>query len=212
MPSPCSTCGSFAIPTADEFEVTLTAAPRTLARLSELSATNEPPREPELILVRTIAENTSARLTALDAEISRLKARLRELETERTTLSRYHAHSAAILSPFRRVPAEILGEIFSWTLPHFGEIFSTEDCPWILTHVCSSWRAVALSKPSLWSLIHIDFSVKEQYPLEMLEIQIQRAGFLKIHFYGDEEGDSPRTDRSIQAPSEALQPMGGTQH
>ncbi|KAJ6453803.1 hypothetical protein C8R45DRAFT_1038896 [Mycena sanguinolenta] len=189
MPSRCCTCDAFVIPTADEFELNLTTAPRTLARLTELSATNELPRDPEVALIRPILEKTSARLVAVDAEISRLEDRLRELKAERTTLARYHAQTTTILSPLRRMPAETLGEIFSWTLPAFDEVFAIKDSPWVLTHVCGGWRAVALAKPSLWSLINVDFTIKLRYPLEMLKIQIQRAAALKIHFYGSQAGE-----------------------
>ncbi|KAJ6448699.1 hypothetical protein C8R45DRAFT_791010, partial [Mycena sanguinolenta] len=81
-----------------------------------------------------------------------LQPYLHELEEERITLSDYHSQKTRILSPLRRMPAEILREIFSWTLPPVDNFFSSADCPWILTHVCATWRAVALSQPSLWSV------------------------------------------------------------
>ncbi|KAF7358575.1 F-box domain-containing protein [Mycena sanguinolenta] len=191
MASLCSSCDAALILTSDAFNFSLTTDPRTLVRFLHLSSTNEPPLEPESSIVRPIAEKTSARLAALDAELSRLKGRVRELEDERAPLSGFHAQNMRILWPMRRIPPEILGEIFSWTLPSAYDIFDIEDCPWILTCVCASWRALAPSKPSLWSLIVIDFTNKTQYPLEMIRIQLKRARLLKIHFFGDEMCESP---------------------
>ncbi|KAJ7483482.1 hypothetical protein FB451DRAFT_991164, partial [Mycena latifolia] len=65
------------------------------------------------------------------------------------------------LSPLRRMPPELLGEIFSWTLPSVQEAlgrrrFQDKHSPWVFTQVCHRWRAVALSTPSLWSQIVIN--------------------------------------------------------
>ncbi|KAJ6484208.1 hypothetical protein C8R45DRAFT_1148600 [Mycena sanguinolenta] len=190
MPSACSQCGPFVIPPGDRFELTLKTALRTLARFAELLVTNEAPRELELALIKPIAEATSARLASLDAEIARLEERVRELSAERTALSKYHAHNTRILSPVRRIPVEILSEIFLWASPSVYDVFDPEGSPWTLTHVCAKWRAIALSKPSLWSLINVDFSVSAQYPLELITIRMERAQALGIHFFGSEDGDS----------------------
>ncbi|KAJ7113987.1 hypothetical protein C8R44DRAFT_740857 [Mycena epipterygia] len=132
-------------------------------------SSNEPPEGPELTFIRSIVSNTGARLAHLDDEIARLRDRLQELEEERDPLAIYYAQNKAILSPLRRMPPEVLGQIFLWTLPH--------------------WRAVALSFPSLWSLFVINFSWQKMYPLSMLETQISRAQGLRIHFYGDQKKD-----------------------
>ncbi|KAF7360838.1 F-box domain-containing protein [Mycena sanguinolenta] len=182
----CSECGTFVLSTGDDFELNLST--QTLARVAQLSATNEAPHEAELSIIRPILQKTSARLASLDAEIPRLKAHLAQLEEQRAVISRYHAQNLSILSPLRRMPPEILGEIFSWTIR--PDVCSTDKSPWVLTHVCGDWRTVALSKSSLWSLIYIDFSVKEKYPLEMVNTQVERARSLKIHFFGSQNCDS----------------------
>ncbi|KAF7353382.1 F-box domain-containing protein [Mycena sanguinolenta] len=188
MPSACSQCGAFVFSTGDHSELDLTTATR--ARIADLSSTNEPPLNTELSAIRSILEQTSAGLADLDAEISRLKDHLRDLEEKRTALSRCHSQNTQILSPLRRMPPEILGEIFSWTVPSIRDVFNTKDCPWVLTHVCSTWRAVALYQPSLWSLIVVDFSIEERCPLKLISTQIERARLLKIRFFGHENYDS----------------------
>ncbi|KAF8198808.1 hypothetical protein K438DRAFT_1717737 [Mycena galopus ATCC 62051] len=192
MTAACSECGAFVISDGNEFELNLTAAPRTLARYLELLDTNEPPQAPELALIRPVAENGAARLAALDAEISRLKDRLIQLEGERAMWSKHHAKNLTILSPLRRMPSEILGEILSWALPGppFRSPLNIQDCPWVLTQVSSRWRAVALSRSSLWSMVYIDFRFGRLYPLEMVRTHMERAHTLKIHFYASEDVSS----------------------
>ncbi|KAJ7147680.1 hypothetical protein C8R43DRAFT_889629, partial [Mycena crocata] len=77
---------------------------------------NEPPSETEVPFIRSIVETTISRLAHLDDEISRLQGRagrLKELEGVRGSLSTSHAQNTAIISPLRRMPAEVLAEIFS---------------------------------------------------------------------------------------------------
>ncbi|KAJ7113991.1 hypothetical protein C8R44DRAFT_710391 [Mycena epipterygia] len=187
----CSQCGALPIDSRPgEFDLNVNVSPTTLARQQILSTTNEPPRSAEVTFIRCVVSKTGARLAHLDDEIARLRDRLHELEEERGPLATYHAQNKAILSPLRRMPLELLGEIFSWTLPtlrtarHSRRRGDFTDSPWVLAQICSRWRAVALSIPSLWSLVVINFSWTWMYPLSMIETQISRAQTLKVHFFG----------------------------
>ncbi|KAJ6580786.1 hypothetical protein B0H19DRAFT_894069, partial [Mycena capillaripes] len=118
--------------------------------------TNEPPDSSEIALVLSAISKTDAPLACLDNEISKLQEKLKQLEDERTLLSSYRTQNTAILSPLRRLPPEVLGEIFSWTMPSvndaldLGRFDTGANSPWVLTRVCSRWRAISLSTPSLW--------------------------------------------------------------
>ncbi|KAJ7780031.1 hypothetical protein DFH07DRAFT_700093, partial [Mycena maculata] len=119
---------------------------------------NEVPLESDCNTVESMVSRIAARLVSLDDEISFHRDQLKQLEEERTIAATYRARNQAVLSPLRRTPHEVLGEIFSWTLPSIHEAaqeegFNASDSPWVLTHVSSQWRVVALSTPSLWSLI-----------------------------------------------------------
>ncbi|KAJ6503737.1 hypothetical protein C8R45DRAFT_571301 [Mycena sanguinolenta] len=193
MASQCSECGAFIVSNPREFDLN-NITPRTLARISQLLTTNEPPQEPELAVLRPVARKTAARLACLDAEISRLKDQLSQLEEERAALAEYHAQNTTILSPLRRMPSELLGEIFSWTLP-LNRIPDIRNAPWVLTHVSSRWRAVAISKSSLWSKIFFDFCIETEYSSAMVRTQIERARTLKIAFHAASQIDSlPQID------------------
>jgi hypothetical protein len=108
--------------------------------------------------------------------------------------------NTVILSPLRRIPPELLDEIFWWTIEssrrsalNYGKFDMI--IPWVLTWVSSRWRAVALASPSLWSLVILDYSSKTQNTLSpslfsFVEAQIQRAQKLSIHFFGCHEIDS----------------------
>ncbi|KAJ7608988.1 hypothetical protein FB45DRAFT_670999, partial [Roridomyces roridus] len=57
------------------------------------------------------------------------------------------------LSPLRRMPPELLRHIFGFALPILASEVDgrvTSHSPWTSTHVCSRWRDIAISTPSLW--------------------------------------------------------------
>ncbi|KAF7340013.1 F-box domain-containing protein [Mycena venus] len=172
------------------------AAPGT--RHHALLTSNEPPDSSEITFMQSVISKTDDRLAYLDDEISRLENTLQRLKEERSSLCSYHMRNKAILSPLRRMPAEILGEIFGWTLPSTqAELnrlrFDIADSPWVLTRVSGRWRAISLSSPSLWSRLVVDYQTDDlssSYPLSIAQAQIQHARNLKIHFYGSEKADS----------------------
>ncbi|KAJ7442464.1 hypothetical protein FB451DRAFT_110236 [Mycena latifolia] len=187
----CPKCGAFDTSAHAEELFTPDVGTRHYALLNS----NEAPLECDRPMVQSEISKTEARLASLDDEISRLRDRLQWLEEERVSLSTYRAQNNAILSPFRRMPPEVLGEIFSWTLPSVQEAlmrleFDVSDSPWGLSQVSSRWRAVVLSIPSLWSLVAIDYINAPFYPLPLLKTQIQRAHGIHIHIYGGERTDS----------------------
>ncbi|KAJ7202487.1 hypothetical protein C8J57DRAFT_1102074 [Mycena rebaudengoi] len=114
----------------------------------------------------------------LDPESSILRDQMVKWEEERASLLDYRAQNKAVISPHRRIPPEILGEIFLLTLPVRVQeaVFSTiGDSPWVLTHVCRRWREVAVSAPFLWSRVATDYFKKPRFSIPMIETQIQRA-------------------------------------
>ncbi|KAJ7643392.1 hypothetical protein DFH06DRAFT_598641 [Mycena polygramma] len=171
----------------------------TETRHNVLLNSNEVPLDSDISLVQSALETADARLAYLDAEMSRIREQLRQLEDEHAALSIHCTKTKAILSPLRHMPPEVLSEIFRWTLPptrnavfHAG--FKMTDSPWVLTHVSRRWRELAVSNPSMWSLVVIvytpDMDPSSSYALPMVEAQIARAKNLKIHFYGCEGIDS----------------------
>ncbi|KAJ7906142.1 hypothetical protein B0H13DRAFT_2507134 [Mycena leptocephala] len=189
--STCSQCGTVT-PSSAMGRLDVTVPPES--RHHRLLNSNEPPEDPELGFIRSVVADADARLMRLDEDLAQLRDRVRQLEEERAALSSFHTRNNAILSPLRKLPPEVLGEIFSWTLPFkTTKMFRATDSPWVLTHISHRWRAVAVLDSSLWSLLRIHYSSatnpKLSYPLCMVKTQVARAKTLKIHFYGSEALD-----------------------
>ncbi|KAJ7155846.1 hypothetical protein C8R46DRAFT_1116605 [Mycena filopes] len=153
---------------------------------------NEAPLESDVPVITSALRSLDERLVHLDDEILRLRQQLERLEEERAAVSSRRSQTQRILSALRRIPPEILGYIFSLTLPIPRKarrtVVPVKESPWTLSHVSRYWRAVALSESSLWSLVTLDYEDPAPfYPLSMVETQIARAKRLKIHFYGFEK-------------------------
>ncbi|KAF8211012.1 hypothetical protein K438DRAFT_1569597, partial [Mycena galopus ATCC 62051] len=149
----CSKCGALA--TSSFIETFEQPVPGT--QHFTLLNTNEPPKDSDATLVRTLISDVYAQLASLDDELSQVREKLRQLEQERALLSSYRTRNEAILSPLRRMPSELLAEIFSRTLSPVEDIlrlqrgrFDIAQSPWLLTHVCHRWRAASHSTASLW--------------------------------------------------------------
>ncbi|KAF7371184.1 hypothetical protein MSAN_00753900 [Mycena sanguinolenta] len=159
---------------------------------------NEVPLDSDLPLIKSEISKIDASCDSVNEEIVQLHLRLKQLEAERDRLSSYRVQKCAILSPLRRMPPEILAEIFSLTRPNvvIPSRRRSGYSPWFLTHVSRRWREIAVSTSSLWSLVviddHGDMDSAYSYPVPMLETQIARAQNLRIHFYGHALFDSHR--------------------
>ncbi|KAJ7609075.1 hypothetical protein FB45DRAFT_1010679 [Roridomyces roridus] len=119
------------------FDLSVTAEAQTIARYLQLMDTNEPPAAAELAYTRAVVSKTAAQLASLDEDIIKLKTRLKELEDGRSVLAVSHQRSLPIISPLRRMPPEILSEIFVWTLPLPADGFPAVKPQWLLSHAHS---------------------------------------------------------------------------
>jgi hypothetical protein len=101
----------------------------------------------------------------LEAEIGRLKSvivTLRNGQEKLDTLTK-RFRTALCPCPIRKLPAELLSEIFRELLGHcswWGQIEIEPSRlpripPLTLAHTCTHWRSIAFDTPSLWSRIEI---------------------------------------------------------
>ncbi|KAJ7618986.1 hypothetical protein DFH06DRAFT_1306555 [Mycena polygramma] len=184
-----------ALPTDPQGKEALDLYVASGARHFKLLNSNEPPDDSETAFIRSVISTADASVAHLNEKISKLQAQLKHLEDERASFLSYRARNSAILSPLRRMPPEVLGEIFVWTLPSPAaplvcRKFRMGASPWVLTQISSRWRKFSFSTPPLWSQIAVDYTVPSVLPSELVAAQIERSQKLKIHFYGRSEANS----------------------
>ncbi|KAK7461320.1 hypothetical protein VKT23_008499 [Stygiomarasmius scandens] len=156
-------------------------------------------REPSSIEVTSILQSFQMAKDAIlihDDKISRLEQILNILQLQRDRLQDYARQQESLLAPIRKLPVEILTQIFS--LCHLDSGYGLEIRQGVqkgetvkspilaLSHVCSHWRTVSISRPLLWSSISIDFERLEDDDAERLQSLIglyldrSRRAFLNI--------------------------------
>ncbi|KAJ7658416.1 hypothetical protein B0H17DRAFT_955267, partial [Mycena rosella] len=118
--------------------------------------TNYRPLDEEIDELQHLLAEPSSRLKRLNDEIADLHKALAKLEEERDSLSDYVEAHKALLTPVRRLPLDILQEIFVACIPtHRNCVMSAREAPILLGRICSSWRTISLSTPRLWARLHI---------------------------------------------------------
>lgn len=125
--------------------------------------TNLPPRDQD-------RDELRIQLIMVQREISQLNMRIdlfvgppyrmRLYSQERDSFLRLETAYKLILSPARQIPTEILCEIFLHVANSFAEsshvsVKVTEGA-WVLSHVCSRWRSIAIDFRPLWTDVCID--------------------------------------------------------
>ncbi|ESK87647.1 hypothetical protein Moror_1922 [Moniliophthora roreri MCA 2997] len=123
---------------------------------THLLSTNYTPDSQESTQIAAFLRKPQEDLDSLNDEIKQLQASLNNLIAQRDAVRFYIDRHRALLSPFRRLPADILRQIFIQCLPTDQyPVRSTSTAPLLVTRVCRFWRAIALSTPQLWCAIHI---------------------------------------------------------
>lgn len=147
----CAKCGYTAI--TDDIKFPISPVPDLLRGHYVAS-----PSEAQVI--HETISTTRVHIAQLAGEMVRLQGILDELARKRDALESYTEIHISLLTPVRSLPVEILSEIFlrirDATTPDttHGEwnIRSPKlnKTPLLLGSVCSKWRTVTLSTPSLW--------------------------------------------------------------
>lgn len=126
------------------------------SRFTPLLSTNYVPSKDELNEIHKLLEDPVDQLVRLDAEIARLQNIIGELSLKRNQLHTDIVRHGNLIAPLRRIPEELLQEIFLRCLPvDHNAVMSCHEAPLLLGRVCSQWRSVSISTPRLWSGIHI---------------------------------------------------------
>ena len=104
---------------------------------------------------------------------------------------RFIQQHRGVVSAQRRLPPEIIQEIFIWfACPRTHSRWtSNSELPWVLGQVCRSWRASALSLSSLWShlptidLAKSDPRARTKLQVEYLDELLRRSRFAPLDIY-----------------------------
>ncbi|KAJ7162982.1 hypothetical protein C8R46DRAFT_1352808 [Mycena filopes] len=145
--------------------------------------------------------HVKALIEASEANIARIESQIRDLESlrdrERETLARLQAALRSFAAPVRKLPVELLAEIFRYVCvfdPYYRRQsrrqrlgkrlnFLPLRAAEVMSHVCAHWRQVAITTPQLWTEIlpiGLDKTPTEDY-CAGLKDWLGRSAPLPIH-------------------------------
>ncbi|KAI3610755.1 hypothetical protein WG66_006918 [Moniliophthora roreri] len=152
---------------------------------NHLLQTNYAPSPDELHEIRKIISKPEEQVRLLNEEIIQLQAKRDKLQN---FIDGHHA----LLSPARRIPRDIVSEIFLHCLPTDRlPVCSIAEAPLLLTTICRPWREIALTTPRLWRAVHFVFPTFVGYRMD--------ADFRSI-FYSRKEGLQLWLERARSVP------------
>ncbi|KAJ7340005.1 hypothetical protein DFH08DRAFT_938786 [Mycena albidolilacea] len=130
-------------------------------------------------------------------KITELKDELSRLESHHAALKEYHRDCCGLLAPVRRLPPEVLIDIFSRCRRFTPEHSRSQVVDSIgilaqirlqrMAHVCARWYNVAMDTPSLWDTIFLHASALSGTPQQtetamgLLRQALQRSGSLLLN-------------------------------
>ncbi|KAJ7779336.1 hypothetical protein DFH07DRAFT_794726 [Mycena maculata] len=188
----CATCGA---PTSAGASLTsFHPQPAQTTLISDMLRSHcslAPERLPSLL------SSLSEELARYDVEIQGLHDRLNEFTANRAAVQRQYDACHGLLAPVRRLPSEILGEIFALTAE--GDSVMGQDVvdpeelmdrlaqrPLLnVSQVCARWHTIVMETPSFWTNIHFDGGVcgtpsLAKRAMRFLEAGLGRGGNLPL--------------------------------
>ncbi|KZV76709.1 hypothetical protein PENSPDRAFT_646159 [Peniophora sp. CONT] len=139
----------------------------------------EPPTTTSLHAARERLASDGAALSDLQIRIAAAERKLAEtiaeqraaihaLQTEHAELRRTVECTRGYLAPIKRLPRELLQEVFLWN-------WEEQPCVgWVLSSICRLWRRTALGMPTLWTKIRL-VTTPSSSP-DTIRLWLERAG------------------------------------
>ncbi|KAK0234328.1 hypothetical protein IW262DRAFT_145871 [Armillaria fumosa] len=131
--------------------------------MDELLKSNVPPLPAEHVQLEGAIGKGLGYFARLQERIGQARASLEMLLDEERHVNRTIESYRTILRPIRRVPEDIVREIFFSfhveTEKRGKDSLDRSFVPLILSQVCREWRSIALSTSRLWSSLRLDFDL-----------------------------------------------------
>ncbi|KAJ6583097.1 hypothetical protein DFH09DRAFT_1029548 [Mycena vulgaris] len=119
--------------------------------------TNSVPLDDECQRIRDLLVAPMQEVADITPEIIRVQAHLDQLTRRRDHLTEFIDSHLALVSPARKLPHDILREIFKVSsIPSSGyPTLCNIESPLQLSQVCRDWRVLALAMPDLWNSLQV---------------------------------------------------------
>lgn len=164
--------------------------------ISHLLSNNLPPSSSEATYVREQIHATQREANLVQCELKEMEHKIRNLQSQKANLDDRLEQYRNVLSPCRRMPVEILSEIFAYLVPEGGNRTGTLAD---LCRVCKTWRDAAFLSSRLWSKVAITPHTRLPHESISLWLSLAKASPKALYLYGFTAG---RTSKGIRSACE----------
>jgi hypothetical protein len=137
------------------------------------------PSSSQIAQTKTAIAGYTASISEIETKIAVSEAKLASIvaDTEQTIqrllaeqrlLEAKVSQARCYLAPIRRLPTELLSEVFTFVF------YADAAAAWKLAAVCRLWRELALISPLLWSKIQLETKISS--PADTIRLWIERSG------------------------------------
>jgi hypothetical protein len=131
--------------------------------------TNYVPLDSEVEQICQFITGKMKELSRLEEPITHFPDIVNNFTRHRDTLNEHIQDHRALISGARRIPRDVLEEVFVRCLPTGQNArMRADESPVLLGHICSAWRQISLTSPHLWSSLHVD-----AYPVPDTKLQLR---------------------------------------
>ncbi|KAJ7246200.1 hypothetical protein C8J57DRAFT_756820, partial [Mycena rebaudengoi] len=178
--------------------------------LKELLRSNLPAPASDIPHFRDFTTSMPLELSRYNEQVARLQEQLHNLIHDRDSLIYYAAGCGSLFAPTRRVPNELLVQIFaiaSEPSPISEDTTPQEELSRLgkqdlryLSQVCSHWNSVVMNTPMLWSRIVVDLDLWARLPArrdtlrDLLEASLLRGGSFSLRITLYASGNAQREE------------------
>jgi len=171
-------------------------------RLFTLLQTNYYPTQLEEASLNDAISKYEEESKQLDQSVADLRAQIVDSKARKVKVTLMLKTAKGVLAPIRRIPEEVLGEVFYWctqtpalssdnfftSWPGWEIPIPSTDAPFSLLRVCHLWRRITLRTPKLFTGIYLPFDYKsDKYgsPLMLGRMYLSQSGTLPLEVYVD---------------------------
>ncbi|KAI4523517.1 hypothetical protein K525DRAFT_282577 [Schizophyllum commune Loenen D] len=142
--------------------------------------------------VEAMMSKARRRILAIDEEVVALLDRVSRLTDTKAALRRELGHQRALLAPIRRLPVELVVQIFDFACVDMHKDFKRK-LPMImsLSSVSKLWRDIAISMSTIWAAFPLSWA---QRMIDLWKKPMQRAIINRVQVYLSRVGNATVTD------------------
>ena len=118
------------------------------------------PSDSDIAEIQLVISRVQTDLVLLRSEMDRMLLAYMQLSDRQRALQQCVEEHSVLLAPVRKLPPEVLAEIFRRCLPepHIQKSPDRRLTLLLLTQICRKWRDITLSTPDLWASLNMELN------------------------------------------------------